>query len=115
VPHDDAPVPRPRGEPDGGGARRGPQGEGDRQGAGQAAGSQPRRAGGVHRRQARGLHGQGHVASSQWKSFPVAAQCRRALGLTPTCTLEKIIYVAICPETRESVDRVPSAGLFSAV
>lgn len=81
VPHGDAPVPRARGEPDGGGAGPGPQGEGDGQGTGEVARPQPRSAGGVHRRQARRLHRQGHVASPQRQPRPASAQCWRALGV----------------------------------
>jgi hypothetical protein len=81
VPHGDAPVPRARGEPDGGGAGRGPQGEGDGESTGEAAGAQPRCAGSVHRRQARRLHRQGHVASPERQPRSTSAQCRRALGV----------------------------------
>ena len=83
MPQRDAPLPGARGEPDGGGARRGPEREGDGQGAGEAPRPQPRRAGGVHRRQARRVHRQGHVPTPQRQPRPAAPQCRSPLGVAP--------------------------------
>lgn len=71
--HCDAALPRARGEHDGGGAGQGPAGKGDGEGTGEATGPQCRCTSGVHRRQARRLHGQGHVAPPQRQPRPSAA------------------------------------------
>ena len=81
MPHCDAALPRARGEHDGGGAGQGAAGKGDGKGAGEATGPQCRCPSGVHRWQARRLHGQGHVAPPQRQPRPSAAQCGGTLGL----------------------------------